>query len=675
MKMTGLSTSTGTIATLVSAALLATAGCQKPRAQDAAPEDQTAMFSSLALLMAGDLELAGSPKVFEIKVTSSVDGSTIRKAGDLPAAGQTLRIDGLHADPAAVITGSLYKTKLHPTDKTHSCSADAPVALTAGATASVGMSCTPTVDPTAQPIKVFVKMAQVTLNVAMQDATQILAARDFTQPTLFAQIDKQGRRITLEQNGHALTVHVGGDVSYLLLNDPAADLPLIQLIRGETLRLQAIAGQNLQAVPEDATLSLVGSPLLYEPTPGQIAAVMPIKLANAAGTVGVDGRLFEEPADSEITIVSYNVENLFDQVDEDRNQGYGDYRLTPNAQGKSSNYGEPAVLDGETMTWTDVKVAGIRKALTGIDPAGPEIVGLVEIESKAALDTLLAKVQDLGYTSAVFTEWTPDMTPTAIGMGLITKLPVLDWSMVRPATPAVPGAEASRPILKVTIDVKGNPLTVYVNHWKSKGGPESQRILYAEALEADIAQLVAANPRADYMILGDLNSEYNEKVVIEPGHNDAAGRTGINDVIRAQGDEMAVLRGTDPLLKYNLHYDLNKATRRTAWHEGHEWSALDHMIIGPGMYDQTGLSYIDGSFQPVTQIQPRLSFLFNTNGTTKRWIQLREGANYIRHQVGGYSDHLPLVARLRVPVRQSPGTIWLGTPGKPDVTDTITVTP
>lgn len=669
MKMTGLSKRVGI---LVSATALTLGACQKAHSDKDAPADEGLNLSSLVWLMAGDLELAGDPKVYEIIVTPSAGGTPIRRAGDLPASGQTLRLDGLRADAAAVVTASLYKASIHPSQKTHSCAGDAPVALTAGATASLAMNCLPTVDPTAEPIKVFVKLAQLTLNVTIQSGADILAARDFTQPTLFAQIDKQGRRITLKQDAHALTVHVGGDVTYLKLNEAGADLPLIKLIQGETLQLQATAGQNLQSVPEDATLALNGSPLLYEPTPGHIAAVMPIKLENAAGTVGVDGRLFEEPAGSEITVVSYNVENLFDQTDEDRNQGYGDYRLTPNPSGKSSNYGEPAVLDGQTMTWTDVKVAGIRRALTGIDPAGPAIVGLVEVESKAAIDTLLANVQDLGYTTGVFTEWTPDMTPTAIGMGLISKLPILEWTMLRPATPAIPGAEASRPILKVTIDVQGSPLVVYINHWKSKGGPESQRILYAEALEADIRLLVAANPRADYVIMGDLNSEYNEKIIIEPEHNDAGGMTGINDILRAQGDELAVLRGTDPLLKYNLHYDLNKAARRTAWHEGHEWSALDHMIIGPGLYDQRGLTYIDGSFQPVTQLQPRLSFLFNPNGTTNRWKQQREGSNFTRHVVGGYSDHLPLVVRLRVPVRQSNGTIWLGTPGKPDLTDTVT---
>lgn len=659
------------------ATLILAGGCSKPKTAADHPTPTNVPLglndtASLVWVMGGELEAFGGPQIFDITVTLSSGAAPIHKGGDLPAPGQTVKIDGLPSDAAATISGSLYKTHVHPSDKTHSCFADQPVALVAGQASSVTLSCITTVEPTAQPIKVLLKMAQLTLNFAELDATQILAARDFTQPSLFAVIDSKGRRITLKQDVASLTVHVGGDVSYRVMNDPAQPLPLIQLLSGASLSLTAVAGQNLQALSESATLKLAAAPLLYEPNIGDIAAVLPISLVNTVGTLSVEGRLFEEPADREITVVSYNVENLFDQVDEDRNSTYGDYRIAANGAGQSSNYGDPVLLDGQTMSFTDVKIAGIKKVLIGLDPAGPEIVGLVEVESKAAVDALLAATQDLGYKAAVFSEWTADMTPTAIGMGLITKLPVLDQGVLKVATPALTGAEPSRPILKVTLDVAGQPLIVYVNHWKSKGGPESQRILYAEAIEADIAQMQSTKPKVDYIIMGDMNSEYNEKVVIETAHNDANGMTGLNDTLHAQGDELLVLKNLNPLLKYNLQYELNKSARRTAWHMGFEWSALDNMIIGSGMYDQRGITYIDGSFQPVTATMPSLSFLFKADGTTNRWHQFREAGGRTRHEVGGYSDHLPIFARFRVPVRQTDGTIWLGVAGKPDGTDSPT---
>lgn len=665
--------STGSFRHLASIGLLVAGGlaCTRNKTADAPTPEATGGQASLLWVMTAELSFADAPRLFEITVAPSSGVPPIRKAGDLPLPGQTVRVDGLPGDPAATITGSLYRRALIPADRTHACAGEQPVALMPGQATSVTITCTSVTDPTASPIRVLIKVAQINLTIAEQDPAAVLAARDFTRPSLFSVIDAKGRRITLKQDQAALTVHVGGEVSYLALNDASLPSPLLQLLGGATLDLEAVAGQSLQALPESATLTLNAAPLLYEPAPGELAAVLPIKLDNAAGTLAIEGRLFEEPASHEITVVSYNVENLFDQVDEDRNAGYGDYRITPNADGRSSNYGDLVSFEGRSMTFTDVKIAGIRKTLIGLDPAGPEVVGLVEIESRAALESLLDATRDLGYVNAVFSDWAVGMSPTAIGMGVLTKLPVLDSGVLTVATPETPNAEASRPILKVTLDVAGHPLIVYVNHWKSKGGPESQRILYAQALEADIQAHLALNAKTDYIILGDLNSEYNERVIIEAGHDDAGGLTGINDVLHAQGDELAVLRNGNPLLKYNLQYELNKAARRTAWHAGFEWSALDSMIIGSGMYDQSGLSYVDGSFQAVTALMPRLPFLFNADGTTNRWRQVRESSTRTRHEIGGYSDHLPIYARFRVPVRQSNGTIWLGTPGKPDGTDLV----
>ena len=50
-----------------------------------------------------------------------------------------------------------------------------------------------------------------------------------------------------------------------------------------------------------------------------------------------------------VVVASYNVENFFDQTDEERNQGYGDYRILPNAQGQSSNFVTPVEFEGQTM--------------------------------------------------------------------------------------------------------------------------------------------------------------------------------------------------------------------------------------------------------------------------------------------------------------------------------------
>jgi endonuclease/exonuclease/phosphatase family metal-dependent hydrolase len=413
---------------------------------------------------------------------------------------------------------------------------------------------------------------------------------------------------------------------------------------------------------------LTGAAALFEEDDGRLAALLPFALGNDDATVSAEGHLVEEAPDSEFTIASYNVENLFDQIDESHNATYGDYRITPNQSGQTSNYGQPVQFEGATTSFTGVKIAGIRKALLGLAPQGPEVVGLIEIESQAALDALLDAVKDLGYVAAEFTTWAPGDKQNPIGCGLLSKFPVKAKSML-----TVPrgesDSESGRPIVRVELDVHGHPLVAYVNHWKSKGGPESRRILYAEALRRDLDALLAERPAADYVIMGDLNSEYNERLILQARHDDTSGTTGINDVLKAQGDELAVRAGTDLSLTYNLHYELDRAARRTAWHMGFDWSSLDHMIVGSGVYDQRGITYVDNSFQPAHAGMPDLAFLFNADGTTKRWRQVRESATQTRHEVGGYSDHAPIAARFLIQRHQSNAKIRLFKPGVPDQTD------
>lgn len=672
MKRTPQSLVTAAISVvMVSVSLACAKPGKKTDAEAPAPEGGDA---SISMLFAPGSGLEGSPNLFDATITRQDQTlKPIYRAGDLPVEGQTVSISNLPADPAATLTMNLYKGALQPANRTHACEAQGPIALVAGQAASVAVTCTSAIDPAANKIDVFLKVAKASLKISEQTADTVLAGKDFAADAVYAFSDAKGRRVSLRQDAGGLTFALGGDLVYLL--DKSADqteAPIVRLLAGESLTLKAVSGQLIQASPEDATLKLSNlKPLLFEQREGDgYGAALAVELANATGTVTMKGRLLEEQAAAEFVVASYNVENLFDQTDEERNQGYGDYRIQPNAQGQSSNFGTPVEFEGQTMSFTQVKIEGIRKALTGIDPMGPAVVGLVEVESRGAIEQLFERVKDLGYKQVLFSDTQDGAKPNAIGLGLLTKFPVLAWSLIQPVNPPLPQADVEplRTILKATLDVHGQKLVVYVNHWKSKSGPESQRKACAEALNADITAMLADNPKADYIVMGDLNSDYNEQLVMTPEANDTQGQTGLNTVLKAQGDEIKVLKNTDPTLKYNLHYELERGSRRTAWHEGFGWSTLDHMIIGSGMYDQSGITYVDNSFQPAASYLPRLNFLFRADGTTHRWEQARSGL-VTTHKVGGFSDHAPIFARFRVAARQSTGTIYLLNPSKPDAAD------
>lgn len=517
--------------------------------------------------------------------------------------------------------------------------------------------------------------------------------RQIPSKALFSYLDPQGHRLSLVLDGSSLTLNEAGNISYSAVWAPGEPNPLEKLLSGDEIPVTATRGHEYGQRENDAVLRLRNRPNGARsaddssPSKSLKNPPLPIELVLESGTVTLTADLKEEPAGHEFTIVSYNVENFFDQNDEDRNADYGDYRLHKNHKGQWSNYGDKVFYDGRKMSFTEAKAQNIRKALTALSPEGPEVVGLVEVESRHALDTLLHATKDLGYKFAQFSEWPSDSPKPAMGMGVLSKFPITSWSLLTPKfvqhkdTPATStdstltqqGRKKSRndtprSVLKVTLDVYGHPLLVYVNHWKSKAGPESKRIAYAEAVQKDLDQVLKVNPRTDFVLLGDFNSEYNEAVILTDEHNDTNGTTGINHVLKTQGDELAVANARTPYLKYDLHYEIDPDRRRSAWHPGFNWSSLDHIIIGPGLYDQQGVTYVDGSFDIPQPEHPLVEMLFNQQGKTKRWMARREGP-FTRHSVGGFSDHLPIYARFRIASEQNDSVIPLPNAGKPDADD------
>ena len=66
--------------------------------------------------------------------------------------------------------------------------------------------------------------------------------------------------------------------------------------------------------------------------------------------------------------------------------------------------------------------------------------------------------------------------------------------------------------------------------------------------------------------------------------------TGLNDVLRSQGNELAV-RGPQRDL-YNLWFELPAPERGSDTYRG-EWGTLMHLIISRGLYDFRGVQYVD----------------------------------------------------------------------------------
>jgi hypothetical protein len=312
------------------------------------------------------------------------------------------------------------------------------------------------------------------------------------------------------------------------------------------------------------------------------------------------------------TVVSYNVENLFDLKTD------------------STEYAEymPDGPYGWNRRMKNIKLDNISRVIRGLDA---EIVALQEIESRRALEALRQRLTQLDafYPHAAIA----DAKPTSVKCAMLSKFPMVSVTEIPVKDPA------ARSILKVVLDISGHHFIVYVNHWKSKSGPESHRIASATALAGDIDGL---DGTADFILTGDFNSDYNEyeTFVGIDRFNDTGGVTGINHVLGTIKDgrlvdEALLIRQSGNRYLYNLWLELPEFRRWSVNFFGRE-NSPDAIIVSKGLYDDQGIAYVDNSFD---RFDPEYLLV---DGVPYRWQRAEDGRG--EHLGCGYSDHLPVYA-------------------------------
>jgi len=226
-----------------------------------------------------------------------------------------------------------------------------------------------------------------------------------------------------------------------------------------------------------------------------------------------------------------------------------------------------------------------------------------------------------------------DSKGTTVKCAVLSKFPIIKKKEIQISD------GFARNILKVTFDIDGNSLVLFVNHWKSKRGPESRRIVYAKKLKQETFQL---KNNADFILIGDFNSNYNEYETFRNSSrlNDTAGITGINHILKTvKGsnlvNEKVLTKQVSGEYFYNLWLELKKS-RRWSYNFFGDKNSLDNIIVSRGLYDDKGISYVDNSFD---KFDP--DYLFKKNALY-RWQRAKSGRG--KHLGEGYSDHLPIFA-------------------------------
>ncbi len=321
-----------------------------------------------------------------------------------------------------------------------------------------------------------------------------------------------------------------------------------------------------------------------------------------------------------LTVMSYNVENLFDDV---------------------HNGGEYPEFDPSRGKWTSdlfqARVDALAEVIRKAVPGGPDIILLQEVENENALDTLVGRgLSGMGYRWPVFV---PKHGVSA-NLAILSRLPVArvhSWA-VGPWGRSSP----MRDVIEAEIEIGGHILHVFDNHWKAKTGggaraTEVSRRESAAVLSARVREILAGEPDADILVAGDFNESFDEEARAAGKYvtalvADTSRPAEPAQSIALSADAAGLGASGDRLELYEPWFEVRGVLRGSYAFQG-DWLTVDHMLLSPGLLDRKGLAYRRGSFGPA-----RLPFLLGPDGTPRSAADPRGPK--------GYSDHLPILLTL-----------------------------
>ncbi|MCB0754714.1 MAG: endonuclease/exonuclease/phosphatase family protein [Flavobacteriales bacterium] len=308
------------------------------------------------------------------------------------------------------------------------------------------------------------------------------------------------------------------------------------------------------------------------------------------------------PERKAVEVVFYNVENLFDTVED-------------------TTVWDDEFLPDSAKDWTQEryqkKLTDLAKVLTEISEDDlPEIIGLCEVENRQVVEDLFA-TDSLGKKKyKVIHEQSPDFRGIDVALAYDSELmSELYHEAIRLSFSFDPETK-TRDILYAKLLSCGDTLHVFVNHWPSRRGGQEQsepkRLKAATVLRTKIDSILLKDQKAKVIAMGDFNDYPNN---------------------RSMTEIMNCEPGANQRLK-NLTYDFHEAGLGTYNYRG-EWGMLDQFIVSDGLlFSAAGCATTDSS---VAIFKEDWMMYFPEEGSPSP-SKTYGGPNYY----GGYSDHLPI---------------------------------
>lgn len=302
--------------------------------------------------------------------------------------------------------------------------------------------------------------------------------------------------------------------------------------------------------------------------------------------------------DKEITIMTWNLQNLMDAVD--NGDEYEEYKL---------NSG----WCGEFYRWR-LKQVGKVIAKSGY----PDILVFNEIENDNVLNDLCAgplKYRGYGWYALRGAENSP------ISTAILSKYPIVNSK--------IHNVEGCRPVIEVRIKLPSEEIIILACHGKSnlegKIKTEKKRLALSKTLNLVTDEIIETNPKISIFLAGDFNSCPEEWDQLK-GNQPALIEKGKNLIWEDNGSlVLSGVKGRNCWYSFWLdkNYDFCNASY---WWNG-SWKSYDSIFCSPSVFDSNGLIFSGFSIS---------SFDINTNadGTPRKWN---------KKIIDGISDHFPVL--------------------------------
>lgn len=316
-----------------------------------------------------------------------------------------------------------------------------------------------------------------------------------------------------------------------------------------------------------------------------------------------------------ISILSYNVQNLFDDV----HDGTEYDEFVPHSGGWSSEL-------------FHLKLYRLSEVLSLFPDGGADILLLQEVENAHALDMLrqhYLKGGGYGYWAV------SDAEGQAVQVAVLSRFPITGS---RSHAVTLDGLRAGRPVLEIELSIGKSQLKILHCHWKSKspGAEYTENLRLAAAGKiSDLLELHFKQSSAvPVLVAGDLNECIDEWDLHSGSYLTALMPESelVSSCVEGLARPLYVSGGRKVPVMQN-----GKAVLFSPWLENTDlvgsyayrdrWERIDHFLMTAGFSDGEGLDYRE--FEVIDDQR-----LLSEEGFPLRWIPDLER---------GYSDHLPIL--------------------------------